>query len=712
MRGIVTVSVLVPFAAMSILARALEPAQNPPPQTPAQQPPVFRGEVDLIRLDVSVLEPDRRPVTGLTARDFTIIEDDVVQKISAFTEVLVPDRDPKPTAWMRLAAVDVASNDLVDQLGEGRPYAIVMDDWNISAEDLFHVNNARAAGRELVTRLGPADAAAVIFVRDASRTLDFTTDRVKLIDAVNGFEGRPRDWVLDEFERLREEQRQQPVNPRVPRSPTAPWAPGGFGGATGGADMPIRSSAILGRSECERRAPLVPALEVAARRLAMVPNRRKTIALVSTGMPLIPGPGCSGVLDAQMNRVYAVADQANINIYTVDVSDDRRYAPTVRPDPARLFLQDVAEYTGGLVVGANGESVETSVDRILAEAGSYYLIGYQSSKGAPDGKFRKIEVKVDRPFVTVRTRNGYFAPTSGNPRVAPEMDQAGLEMASLWDSIVTPAEQVAARPPSASSLTLAGLYPPAALPLRVSAVPVALAPGTTSRAMDVALALSVRLPPIRNPLDETVTLVRHIYDAKGRPGPPSVTRQAFTVPPAGGDETRYDFFQRLTLPPGRHEIRLNARSEAVRRDGSVFAVVDVPDVSRAAVTLSGVLVGVVPAPGAPRTDPLADLVPIVPTSARAFRSTDAVAVCFHVFQGGASSASAVTLRMRIVDRRDQFVMDVSETLSPEGFAAGRGVSRQIALPVADLSPGPYLLNIVASRPEGPPARRDVVFRIR
>ena len=48
-------------------------AQQP---QPGQKPPVFRSTVDLVHLDVSVLDKDRRPVRGLTAADFTISEDD------------------------------------------------------------------------------------------------------------------------------------------------------------------------------------------------------------------------------------------------------------------------------------------------------------------------------------------------------------------------------------------------------------------------------------------------------------------------------------------------------------------------------------------------------------------------------------------------------------------------------------------------------------
>ncbi len=686
------------------------PATPQTPQSPAQLPPIFRGEVDLIRLDVSVLDGDRRPVTGLTADDFTLIEDGTPQRIAAFTEVLMADRDPKPTAWMRHAGVDVSTNDLLDQLGEGRPYAIVMDDWNIESGDLSLVNKAREAGREIVDRLGPSDVAAVIFVYQTGRTVDFTSDRVKLSDAVNGFEGRHRD-ALDDLYLQQAKERQGPQNPRTPRPPPAPWAPGGFGGATSGADIVMRSSRILGRSDCERDAPLVPALEVAARRLAMIPDRRKSIVLVSVGMPLGRGPGCAGVLNIQMNQTYSVAEQANINIYAVDVSDDRRIMNTMLA-PQLMFLKDVADYTGGLVVGTDDEPIEMSVERVFAEAGSYYLIGYQSSQGKPDGKFRRVEVRVNRSYVKVRHRSGYFAPTSAGERAQPEMDRAGQTLASLWDTLITPPEQLAARPPTANSLALSGLYPPAGLPLRVSVVP--LGPGQTpaTRDIKVAVVLSVRLPPARAPLDETVTLVRHLYDAKGKAGPAVITRHSLTVPPATGNESRYDLYQNLILPPGRYEVRLSATSAAIDRHGTVFAKFDVPDVARLPIALSGIALGGPISPRVERGDALAELLPIVPTSARHFIGSDEIAAFFRLFQATASPRMPVALRVLILDRHDQAVLDTTEIIEAEAFADPTGVERQMAVPLSEMSTGPYLLSITATRPDRTTARRDVVFRYR
>ena len=66
-----------------------------------------------------------------------------------------------------------------------------------------------------------------------------------------------------------------------------------------------------------------------------------------------------------------------------------------------------------------------------------------------------------------------------------------------------------------------------------------------------------------------------------------------TIDPAAVRAGEYELISRLRLPPGRYEIRVGAEEDG--RAGSVFASVDVPDFSRAPLSISGVLVERVPA---------------------------------------------------------------------------------------------------------------------
>ena len=79
------VVVAVAFSAATLAQQQTKPVQQtiPAPQTT----PIFRSGVDLVHLDVSVLDRQRRPVRGLGPADFTILEDGISQKIAAFSAV-------------------------------------------------------------------------------------------------------------------------------------------------------------------------------------------------------------------------------------------------------------------------------------------------------------------------------------------------------------------------------------------------------------------------------------------------------------------------------------------------------------------------------------------------------------------------------------------------------------------------------------------------
>lgn len=65
-----------------------------------QPSPAFRTGVDVVLLDVSVLDRDRRPMTGLTAADFAVLEEGRAQPIVSFEELRALEPDGSP-CWGR-----------------------------------------------------------------------------------------------------------------------------------------------------------------------------------------------------------------------------------------------------------------------------------------------------------------------------------------------------------------------------------------------------------------------------------------------------------------------------------------------------------------------------------------------------------------------------------------------------------------------------------
>ena len=69
----------------------------------------------------------------------------------------------------------------------------------------------------------------------------------------------------------------------------------------------------------------------------------------------------------------------------------------------------LAQYSGGVLVDASKiENLGAAFGRIAQELRSQYSIGYYPKNLRQDGSYRKIEIKVNRPGVTARTRQGYY----------------------------------------------------------------------------------------------------------------------------------------------------------------------------------------------------------------------------------------------------------------------------------------------------------------
>ena len=141
-------------------------------RNPTQTIPRFRTGVELVLLDVSVLDRERMPVHGLSAQDFTVLEDGRPQKIESFSEVELPDvvRTLESRApWVRDVAPDVQKN---TDLKDSRVVVIAMDDATpmLAAE----IPRARDLARRAIDQLGPLDLASVVFALDKKSGQEFT----------------------------------------------------------------------------------------------------------------------------------------------------------------------------------------------------------------------------------------------------------------------------------------------------------------------------------------------------------------------------------------------------------------------------------------------------------------------------------------------------------------------------------------------------------
>jgi hypothetical protein len=431
---------------------------------------------------------------------------------------------------------------------------------------------------------------------------------------------------------------------------------------------------------------------------------------------------CQGLLYDELRKAFETAQRYNVNMHGIDPAGaagyqrllqqprlrngrltpgrdllDARKAASVRHD----FLELLGEQTGGRPV-ADNDDLEAAVAGIFEEYGSYYLVGYETTNGDPDGKFRRIDVDVPGRDLQVLAKSGRWAPdratvtTNDGPRSVPCLFDC-------WH-----------QPPPPSDFHLVGLMPVQPLRMRAALYPVgraAVPAGGRSNAVEIAAVLTVRMPAVVRAVDDVLTVVRTVYDAKGRASAPEQVQLTQHLEPEAGDETRYEVFSRLALPPGRHQVRFNATSRAADDSGSVMVDVEVPDLSRPTPTASAIVLGT--PPGATRTDPLAPLLPIVPTTARDFTAADRVTALLELFSGDVPLSEPVQIEAKIVGADDRVAKeDPASTIPAEAFAESRSARYMIDLPLAGLKSGLHLLSITATFDRSRIVRRDVVFRVR
>jgi VWFA-related protein len=402
---------------------AQQPSAPPPDSVPS-----FRGGIDIVELDVSVLGKDRMPIRGLTPADFTVLEDGKPQPIVAFDAVDLPDVNQDGASWLRDVAPDVATNHRDAQ----RVVLILVDDCTVSFDD---TRLTKGISRAVVDGLGPSDLAAVIYTFARGDGQEFTTDRTLL------------QASLDRF-----------VSHRPNRQPDGPNAASRSGNASD-ARLAAYTSGYSGMCSGMPGGtpPVVQALENAAEVLRPWPGARKTLVLVGPFGLSVKALEEPGLLD-ELKTMFANLQQANINVYQYDPR-----GLLVGRAPEESF-GEFAEGTGGRAI-TNTNTPWTLVPQMFRENSSYYLLGFRSANSTQDGRFRKLAVNVSRPDVEVRTRSGYFS-------TAPIRAQKPLKQL----------------PPSALDRAIAGGLPTGDLPMTLTVAPFAV-PGKHMAALAIVAGI-------------------------------------------------------------------------------------------------------------------------------------------------------------------------------------------------------------------------------
>jgi VWFA-related protein len=678
-------------AAALVLLAVVVPltAQVAPP--PQNQPPTFRAGVEYVEVDARVVDRRNDPVLDLAQRDFQVFEDGVKQDIVTFAAVSIPIHRTAPEAPRSAPQIpqavpirpDVASN--ARQRQDGRVFLIALDDLFI---DPVRTVDVRRFLSDFVDRsIGPDDLAAIVSLAEGGTFANFTNDKSLLKSAIEHLSAgkAPSETIAKlTFDLGRR----------------AGLVAGGDGS---GADKPV----LLAKTTDARTTQ--QSLVRLVRALSGMTARGKAIIFVSEGTPFETVTNTEGLsLINDLQRTSDLSRRSDVPIYPVDpraltalheeailvpiisVSDDDPAASLQKElSNSQRALRGLAEDTGGFaVVGVN--DLSGGLDRIAKQVSAYYVLGFYSKNPKHDGKYRKVEVKVDRRDVTVRARHGYMAQPAKEPKPASFPGPPGS--------------------PENVRAALSAVLPLAGMSLSTTAA--AFREGrerTASIAVVLEgtgadLTLTSRDGASSGPLD----LLTAALQPHGEIAATDSTHLQLTLPAQTADRVQQYGFRWLArlnnVKPGRYQLRTVAASGPDVL-GSVWYDLTVPDFNDGALTMSDVLVASVSGLQVPTFKPdkaMQELLRGPATANRRFAQADGLVVFAEIYDNHASQLHNIDTAVVVKNDRGAEVFRSADTQSSRQLAESQGVLRvRTPFELKDLSPGSYTVTVDAR------ARQDV-----
>jgi hypothetical protein len=332
--------------------------------------------------------------------------------------------------------------------------------------------------------------------------------------------------------------------------------------------------------------------------------------------------------------------------------------------------------------------------QVVRDSSAYYLIGYNSSKPAADGKFHEIKVRIKRPGVAVRARKGYWALN------AEEM-KASVTTTPAAPPAVTKALGTIEQTRRARFIrSWVGTSRGEDGRTRVTFVwePLPPVPGQDrSQASGVSLLATGpgdkpyfrgRVPAVEPELQASARSAAPQAAAAGGRGVVPAADGAAPASAAGREAGRISF----DAEPGTLQLRIavqggTSQNETVDTD---VREVKMPDLTapQAAISTQAVF----RSGNALEFRALNAAADPVPTAAREFRRTERLLIRFEAY-GPGNSVPEVTAK--VLNRGGKAMADL-----PVRPPQGEGHYYQLDLPLAGFASGEYVVEIKAKGPDG------------
>ncbi|MGE3955384.1 MAG: VWA domain-containing protein [Vicinamibacterales bacterium] len=656
------------------------PASQPPAQPPADQP-VFRAGINFVRVDVIVSDRNGNPIDTLKPEDFEIVEDGRAQAIETFKLVSLDggliESARTPPRQIRTDA-DEESEAARDDV---RLFAFFMDDYHTRLETSMQAREQLA--RFVQTQLGPTDMVGMMYPLQPVAAVRMTRNHDAIVRGLMQFTGRKYDYTpKNQFEEryayypteIVEQVRNQ-VSMSALRSLMVH-----LGGLKEG-----RKALILVSEGYNALLPPQMRNQVATMPGSGNPNARDPFAGLNSIAEDRAQFSAGNNMESDLRELYGIANRNNVAIYAVDPrglsTGEFGIDQNISQQIDRQYLNNTMETLRTLAINTDGRAIVNRNDlamgmkQIVRDSSAYYLLGYNSTNTATDGKFHEIRVRVKRPGVQVRARKGYWAFTAEDAQraTAPPKPEPPKAVESALAAITTASRSRIVRTWIGTSRGSTGKT-------RVTLVwePVPKTPGERSREGDAPARMAVTaVAPDGSPY------------FRGR----SPDAAAPGAPP-GGSVT-------FEAAPGKVQLRLAVESAAAETLDSEVRELTVPDLTAPDVLIATPEVfraRTVRELQTLKSDPKA-----VPTAAREFSRMERVFIRIPTYGNG---ASAPTLTAKLLNRGGQAVSELPVTPA----AGASGPAHDIDLALASLAPGEYLVEVTVSG-GATPVTELVGFRI-
>jgi VWFA-related protein len=420
--------------AAGLLASAL-PTSQASAQTAGDAEPADGGFADLIEvrrvnLEVYVTDKKGKRVEDLRQEDFQILEDGEPAEITNFARIkegrapIAADlAEPRPNAPILAPIPEPPTAAGEPEVAEDQRLHLVVYVDNLHTKP-FNRDRVLAQVRQFLRTVPRGTRIMLVtFDRAVHVREEFTADRQMVIDRTFALEDLASFAVQKETERDQLLQRLR--------------------GNTQDLDMAVSDIDFYAKSAYNDIELSVRGVGELIERIAGLPGR-KAVVYVSDGLDRRPGDDLISMVYNQFSQNSArsalplmgqrhstsellrdlvlLANSHRVTLYTIDAgglrtssatSADRGNSSTIEADLTfQLNRQEslvfLAAETGGLAaIGTN--NFGGAFEQIAVDLGSYYSIGFRP-RGASvggDGRYRKLKVKVARPGLEVRYRDGY-----------------------------------------------------------------------------------------------------------------------------------------------------------------------------------------------------------------------------------------------------------------------------------------------------------------